>query len=69
MPVMNGPDTLQKLRQSGTPVCVIMISGLEDEAIARQCMSFGTSDYIPKPLNFEYLETSAWAKILLSVVE
>lgn len=64
MPVLSGLQVLRRLRELPKPPGVIMISGNDDVEIARECMKEGACDYIAKPLNFEYLELSVWAKIL-----
>ena len=64
MPVLNGMEVLQKIRQAPKPPAVMMITGNEDVAIARKCMELGACDYLVKPFNFEYLDISVWAKIL-----
>jgi CheY-like chemotaxis protein len=66
MPLMNGLDTLKRIRESGNDVAVMMITGNKDLEIARECMKLGACDYIVKPLDFDYLELSVLAKILIS---
>ena len=67
MPDIDGLHILSELASRGDTTPVIMVSGKEDEAIAQECMASGACDYISKPVNFEYLQTSVWAKILMSV--
>jgi CheY-like chemotaxis protein len=57
MPVMNGADTLVWLRQDRDlrDIPVIMISGVNDEAIALRCIEHGAEDFIDKPIDFTLL--------------
>lgn len=64
MPVLNGLQTLRRLRELNHPMGIFMISGGDNVEIARQCLEEGASDFIAKPFNLEYLELSAWAKIM-----
>ena len=56
MPGMNGLLALKKIKEIDDRIGVIMITGVEDEAIAKQAMKLGALDYILKPIEFEYLE-------------
>lgn len=56
MPGMNGLMVLRKIKEIDERIGVIMITGVEDEAIAKQAMKLGAYDYILKPIEFEYLE-------------
>jgi len=69
MPGMSGLEFLKRLREAGKPPPVMMITGQNDLEQARECMRLGAYDYMVKPVNFEYLETSVWAKLLLRPVE
>lgn len=64
MPGMGGVEVLRRLQALPKPPAVIMISGQGDAEVARDCMKAGACDYIAKPLNFEYLETSVMVKII-----
>jgi DNA-binding NtrC family response regulator len=64
MPEMTGLELLQKMKELMPSVNVIMITGLGDMDIAKKCMELGAKDYITKPFDFEYLETSVFAQII-----
>lgn len=64
MPKMNGVKLLQAVRRINKRVPIAMITGQEDLETARECLRLGAFDYIAKPVNFEYLETSVWGKLL-----
>ncbi len=65
MPVMNGLETLKKILELDSKAAVAMITANGELETARMCMQLGAYDYIAKPFNFDYLETSVSAKILL----
>lgn len=65
MPNMNGIECLQKIVASDVRCGVIMISGEADIDLARDTLKMGAVDFIYKPFDLEYLETSLLAKLLL----
>jgi DNA-binding NtrC family response regulator len=67
MPMMNGIKVLRAVRQINKHVPILMVTGQEDLDTARECLSLGAFDYMVKPVNFEYLETSVWGKLLSAV--
>lgn len=54
MPVLNGLETLQKLRAlpAASRPSVVLLSSLADPAIRRRALELGAADYIVKPINF-----------------
>lgn len=64
MPVMDGLEVLQRVRDDGIDVGVIMISGHADEETARHTIEQGAADYITKPFDLDYLELSLVAKLI-----
>jgi len=65
MPRMSGFEVLKMLKAADPKVAVIMITALGDMSSAQECLALGAYDYIVKPLNLDYLETSVMAKIML----
>lgn len=65
MPELDGIETLKRIRQSDPKVSVMMVTGGEDLEVAKECMGLGASDFIMKPLNFEYLDLSVSTKVFL----
>jgi len=64
---MDGLVTLRKIKAACPTVPVIMISGVEEQATAREAIKMGAYDYITKPFNLEYLETVVLTKVLLGI--
>jgi len=56
MEEMTGVEVLKKLRGDKNDVKVIMVTGVEEEAIVNEANSWGIRGYIHKPLVLEELE-------------
>jgi len=56
MPVMDGLETLKRIRKSSDPVRVIMITAVDEVETAEEARAHGVTDYITKPLLLEQLE-------------
>ncbi|MEK6732755.1 MAG: response regulator [Candidatus Omnitrophota bacterium] len=65
MPGMDGIEVLKRIKEinKNIPV-VVMISAVNDNAIATKCIEMGAVDYITKPLGLEYLENVLTVKLL-----
>ncbi len=57
MPNMDGPTMLQKMREGGNQVPVIMLTSESKRSIVAGAMKLGISDYILKPFKPEELRT------------
>lgn len=55
MPHMSGIDVLERIRESGSDVAVIMMSGHGSENLAVNCMKRGAMDYVAKPFEMNDL--------------
>jgi two-component system response regulator MprA len=64
MPEVDGIECLQRINEDAYDCGVIMISGEADAEVARRALSLGAADFIYKPFDLEYLETSLLAKLL-----
>jgi DNA-binding response OmpR family regulator len=64
MPGKNGVEVLETLTRELPDTGVVMISGNDDEAIAKDCLIKGAFDYIPKPPNMEALEALVKCRLL-----
>lgn len=65
MPGMDGIEVLRRVKEVDVAIGVIMITAVKDEEIGKQALQMGANDYITKPLDLEYLETSVLAKIAM----
>lgn len=57
MPVMNGLDMIEQLRQKGYTGKVIILSGYSDFEYARQALRLNVSDYLSKPVSVPTLKS------------
>ena len=55
MPEVSGLDCLKKIKASHPNTIVIIISGLQDQEIAKQALKEGAYDYLTKPFELSYL--------------
>ena len=56
MEELNGVELLKRLRAKGDNTHVIMVSGVEDEAVIKETQALGVISFIHKPLVLEELE-------------
>ena len=56
MPGLDGAAVLARLRAIDPTVAVVMLTGNDDEALARQLLRAGALDYVPKPFQLDVLE-------------
>ncbi len=64
MPKMDGIEALEKIVEGEFDCGVIMISGEADIDVAKNTLRMGAADFIYKPFDLDYLETSLLAKLL-----
>ncbi len=64
MPNMDGVECLRRIIDDGVDCGVIMISGEADSDQARKTLKMGAADFIFKPFDLEYLETSLLAMLI-----
>jgi DNA-binding NtrC family response regulator len=69
MPGMDGLEVLKKIKEDDPSITVIMITGTQEMETARKCLEMGAYDYITKPFNLEYLETSVFSKLALVALD
>ena len=55
MPGKDGIEVLRELAPEMPHAGFIMITGNEDEALARRCLELGAFDYVSKPINLAAL--------------
>ena len=56
MPVMDGIELLQKIKQDDPDTEVIMLTGHGDMELAIQCLKLEATDFVTKPINDDALE-------------
>lgn len=64
LPDGDGIDFLKKIKEKNISAPVIMVTGVTDKELALKSLELGASDYITKPIDLDYLNTSIIAKLL-----
>jgi len=64
LPGISGLDALRRIRTSWPDLPVAMISGQDDEEVAKDTLRYGAFDYIIKPIDFNYLERTVYLKLV-----
>ena len=65
MPGRDGADVLRDLRKLDDSIPVVMLSGLDDEDLARELLGAGAFDYVRKPFQLDNLEQVVALAVLL----
>jgi DNA-binding NtrC family response regulator len=65
LPGVHGLQLLQRIRQDHPTIRVIVVSGVEDEILARSTLRQGAFDYVRKPFRLDRLD----AVVLAALVE
>jgi DNA-binding response OmpR family regulator len=65
MPEKDGVEVLRELLPEMPETGIIMITGNDDEELAKTCLRMGAFDYTPKPINLACLESTLKARMLL----
>ncbi|MDV2496471.1 MAG: response regulator [bacterium] len=58
MPGMDGLETLRELKALDPEAAVIMLTTIVDEPLAKQARAKGALEYITKPIDMDYLDTT-----------
>ncbi len=64
MPQMDGIETLRRIREMDSSVGVIMVTAVQEVSIGREALKLGAADFVTKPIDLEYLETTVMVKII-----
>ncbi|OGR68368.1 MAG: hypothetical protein A2081_02125 [Elusimicrobia bacterium GWC2_61_19] len=65
MPEKDGVSVLKELSPEMPGTGFIMITGNEDEAIARECLQLGAFDYVTKPISLDILRKTIGRRLRL----
>lgn len=65
MPGKDGVEVLKTLRAALPLTGVMMVSGNDDEELAKACLTKGAFDYITKPPNLEAVESTVKGRLLV----
>lgn len=57
MPGMDGLEVLARARETYPALCIIMLTGVDDDEVGKTAVQSGATDYLTKPVNLAQLET------------
>ena len=60
---IDGIEVLKQILEIDPKISVMMLTALYEENIGRKALQIGAVDYITKPVNFEYLDTTLKLKL------
>ena len=63
MPKMGGLECLKYIKEIYPEAIVVIVSGLQNEGIAKEAIEQGAYDYITKPFDFTYLQSNILDRI------
>ena len=63
MPQISGMECLKQIKELRPETIVVVISGLQDEQLAKQAIRRGAYDYIVKPFDLNFLQNNLLARI------
>ena len=66
MPDLDGRQTLQAIIGAGLRSRVVMVSAFRDSDVAKECVELGAVDYIPKPVDFQFLKRAVTRHLALA---
>jgi DNA-binding response OmpR family regulator len=66
MPGIDGVEVLRRIRAFDKSVAVIMVTGNEDVALARQTLSIGAFEFVAKPFDFAHLDRAVTLGLIQS---
>ncbi len=67
MDEMSGVEVLRELRQGGSPVKVVIVSGIEEEGVVKETAMLGATGFIHKPLILEELEKAVLREFVVNI--
>ena len=62
---IKGLAVLQQILAHSPEAAIITMAGVTEEEVARQSLELGAADFISKPLDLRYLETSVRARMTI----
>ncbi|ODS33452.1 MAG: two-component response regulator [Candidatus Scalindua rubra] len=65
MPGMEGTEVLKRVREFDKDVGIIMVTAVKEEETGKEALKLGADEYITKPIDFDYLETSILVDITM----
>ena len=68
LPKKDGLEVLKAVKEIDDSIGVIVITAFKESDVAKRALELGAFDYINKPFDFDYLETSLDTKLQLMLM-
>ena len=65
MPGMEGTEVLKRIREFDKDVGIIMVTAVKEEQVGKVALKAGADEYITKPIDFNYLETTLLVDLVM----
>ena len=65
MPGMEGTEVLKRIREFDKNVGIIMVTAVKEENVGKDALKLGADEYITKPIDFNYLETTLLVDLVM----
>lgn len=65
MPGMEGTEVLKRVRGFDRDIGIIMVTAVKDDSVGKAVLRSGADEYITKPIDFNYLETSILVDLVM----
>ena len=65
MPGMEGTEVLKRIREFDKDVGIVMVTAVKEEQVGKEALKAGADEYITKPIDFNYLETTLLVDLVM----
>ena len=65
MPGMEGTEVLKQIREFDKDVGIVMVTAVKEEQVGKEALKAGADEYITKPIDFNYLETTLLVDLIM----
>jgi DNA-binding response OmpR family regulator len=65
MPGIGGTEVLKRVREFDKNIGIIMVTAIKEEETGIEALKSGADEYITKPIDFNYLETSILVDLVM----
>jgi len=65
MPGMEGTEVLKRIREFDKDVGIVMVTAVKEEQVGKEALKAGADEYITKPIDFNYLETTLLVDLIM----
>jgi CheY-like chemotaxis protein len=63
MPGLNGVEVVRKAKSLNPALSVIMVTAVAEKDVAREALEAGADDYVTKPIDLDYLQTTIMVEL------